>query len=195
MGADPGHGGRQHGLRVHDKASNILLQENFSDFWAPLGITPSSFISDPYVVYDPLAGRFYVTMLGGPDSSHLDMLFAVSNDSNATDGFSIKETIHYNITDNDDLDFPKIGFNFDTVMLEANDFVDCRRRRIHVFAAIDKSSFWQATSSTFSTPPRLPREFPGHGTRPDGRRHASGGRCISFRRTATRTARRRRSIP
>ena len=78
-------------FRVHDKAGNNLLQEDFSTFWAPLGITTSSFISDPYVVYDPLAGRFYVTMLGGPDSTHLDMLFAVSNDSNATDGFSLME--------------------------------------------------------------------------------------------------------
>ena len=136
-------------FRVHDKAGNSLLPENFSDFWAPLGITTNSFISDPYVVYDPLAGRFYVTMLGGPDSTHLDMLFAASNDSNATDGFSIMETIHYNITDDDSLDFPKIGFNFDTVMLEANDFVDGVSPDFTVFAAIDKSQLLQGNFVDF----------------------------------------------
>ena len=130
-------------FRVTDKAGNTLFQENFSDFWAPLGITPNSFISDPYVVYDSLAGRFYVTMLGGTDGGHLDMLFAASNDSNATDGFSLKETIHYSITDDDSLDFPKIGFNFDTVMLEANDFVDGNSPDFTVFAAIDKAQLLQ----------------------------------------------------
>ncbi len=130
-------------FRITDKAGNTLMQEDFSTFWAPLGITTSSFISDPYVVYDPLAQRFYVTMLGGPDDTHLDMLFAVSNDSNPTDGFSLMEKIHYTITDNDDLDFPKVGFNYDTVMLEANDFVDGENPEYTVFAAIDKAQLLQ----------------------------------------------------
>ena len=81
-------------FRGHDKAGNILLQEDFSQFWAPLGITSSSFISDPYVVYDDIANRFYVMMLGENSSTgFLDMLFAVSNDGTATDGFSIEERI------------------------------------------------------------------------------------------------------
>ncbi len=147
-------------FRVTDKAGNVLFQENFSDFWAPLGITTSSFISDPYVVYDPLAGRFYVTMLGGTDSTHLDMLFAVSNDSNATDGFSLMERFHYDITDDDDLDFPKVGFNYDTVMLEANDFVDGSNPEFTVFAAIDKAQLLQGNIVSYQYElPGYPQNF------------------------------------
>ncbi|HKM53703.1 MAG TPA: SdrD B-like domain-containing protein, partial [Isosphaeraceae bacterium] len=128
-------------FRIVDKSGDVLAQEDFSQFWAPLGITASSFISDPYVVYDPIAGRFYVTMLGGPNNSHLDMLFAASKDSNPTDGFSVFGKVH--IGANDNLDFPKVGFNYDTVMLEANDFVGGSNPSETVFAAIDKSQLLQ----------------------------------------------------
>jgi hypothetical protein len=129
-------------LRIVDKSGNVLEQENFSQFWAPLAVTSSNFISDPYVVYDPIAGRFYVTMLAAsPTGSYLDMLFAASNDSNPTEGFSVYGRVHIGATDT--LDFPKVGFNYDTVMLEANDFVGGTNPTKTVFAAIDKSQLLQ----------------------------------------------------
>ena len=145
-------------FRIVDKSGNMLAQEDFSQFWAPLGITTSSFISDPYVVYDPIAGRFYVTMLGGPDASHLDMLFAASKDSNPTDGFSVFGKVHVGASD--DLDFPKVGFNYDTVILEANDFAGGSNPSKTLFAAIDKSQLLQGKFVDYVyTLPGYPQNF------------------------------------
>ena len=127
-------------FRVTDKAGNMLFQENFSDFWAPLGITTSSFISDPYVVYDPLAGRFYVTMLGGTDSTTWTCCLPSRTTATPRTASRIMETDSLlRSPTTTSLDFPKIGFNFDTVMLEANDFVDGSNPEFTVFAAIDKA--------------------------------------------------------
>ena len=171
------HGRGQHRLPAStDKDGNDpLAREDFSDFWAPpRGITTSSFISDPYVVYDPL-GRpalAYVRRCHRRHGSrHLDMLFAVSGDSNATDGFWFMEGIHYTISDSDDLDFPKIGFNYVTVMLEANVFAwTSQKPEFTVFAAIDKAATpSRCRLSVCLSLPGYPQNFRADGTSPDGR--------------------------
>src|SRR5207302_2724492 len=47
-------------LRIIDKAGNNLLTEQFSTLFAPLG---TSYLSDPQIVYDDIAGRWYAAIL------------------------------------------------------------------------------------------------------------------------------------
>jgi hypothetical protein len=107
-------------IAIYDESGNPLALQQFSDFFAPLG-SSIGFYSDPYVEYDAGAGRWYVSLLDiAGDQSHSDLLFAVSNDANPLDGFSLQDRIE--IGSNDLLDFDKFGYNADAIVAEANDF-------------------------------------------------------------------------
>src|SRR5262249_48460680 len=67
---------------------------------------------------------------------HSDQLFAVSNDANPLDGFSLQERIH--IGNGDLLDFDKMGYNADAIILESNDFKSDGTVPVQ-FIAIDKA--------------------------------------------------------
>ena len=110
-------------FRVYDESGNIKLDESFSQFFFGLG--PHN-LTDPYVEYDAEAGRWYVTMLDVlTEDVESDFLFAVSNDSNPLDGFSMQERIQVGDPKDglfEDLDFDKLGYNHDAIILEATGF-------------------------------------------------------------------------
>jgi hypothetical protein len=133
-------------LRVTDKAGNILQTQAFSTLFSSLG---TSFLTDPQVVFDDTSGRFYVAILDVDFSfSFSDILLAVSNDSNPLDGFSEMHRIHVGPTDF--LDFDKVGFNHDAVVITANDFFLGSFAVGLEVVAIDKSTILDQRNSTFT---------------------------------------------
>jgi len=102
------------------------LAQNFSTFFGATAETDFQF--DPKVVYDPVAGRFYMLILDGftasnpPDRSNV--LLAVSDDSDPNGvwhKYRINTTIDYNGTPTW-LDYASLGFNKDGVMFGGNSF-------------------------------------------------------------------------
>src|SRR5262249_39577396 len=76
-------------LRVTDKAGHTQLDEPLFQFFAPLGVDSSTFIGDPYVEYDDIARRWYVSALGVDANDRFNgVLFAVSKDADPLHGFS-----------------------------------------------------------------------------------------------------------
>lgn len=98
-------------LRVFDKTIGSVLYDtplaNF--FGAGSG-------GDPYVVYDSLAKRWYVSAL---DSSNNGLFLRVSNDGNPLNGFLPT----YHLTNVGGFpDYQKLGFNHDAIFISYNDF-------------------------------------------------------------------------
>jgi hypothetical protein len=98
-------------LRVFDKTTgNLLLDQSLDQFF---GVALSG---QPYVVYDDIANRWYVSAL---DSSHTGLFLAVSNDSNALDGFSLL----FHLTNISSFpDYQKLGYNRDAIFISFNNF-------------------------------------------------------------------------
>jgi hypothetical protein len=96
-------------FRVFDTSGNILLDEPLSSlFGASTG-------GDPYVLYDDIANRWYISAF---DSSDSGLFLAVSNDSSPLDGFKT-----YDLTNVGGFpDYNKPGFNFDAIFIGFNDF-------------------------------------------------------------------------
>jgi hypothetical protein len=140
-------------IRVTDKAGNTKLDESFFQFFAPLGLDSSLFLSDPYVEYDDIAQRWYVSDTAIHLFQDSSLLFAVSNDANPLHGFS-EHRFQVGPEPGDFLDFEKIGYNADAVFLTAAD--DSSPDFAPVVITIDKASLLgpsPAFVSYVSTPP------------------------------------------
>lgn len=100
-------------IRIFDKTTGfVLLDEPLSTFFGvPAG-------SDPYVVYDDIAGRWYVIAIDGP---LVGLLLAVSKDSNPLDGFLPTYDLTSGIGGSVP-DYPKLGFNKDAIFITYNNF-------------------------------------------------------------------------
>jgi hypothetical protein len=137
-------------VRITDMSGNNLLTEEFSTFFSSL--SPSFFQTDPYIAYDDIAQRWYVIILDAPNGpppfgTFSDVLFAVSNDANPLHGFTLQERIHIGSTDF--LDFPKMGFNHDAVVITANDsFFGFFNQSLQV-VAIDKNALLSGTFTDY----------------------------------------------
>ncbi|MBV8842776.1 MAG: hypothetical protein JO307_08195 [Bryobacterales bacterium] len=96
-------------IRVFDKTTGThLLDEPLATFFG------QSSGGDPYVLYDDLARRWYVSSIDGSDSG---LLLAVSVDASPLHGF---HTFH--IENLGFPDYPKPGFNKDAIFISYNDF-------------------------------------------------------------------------
>jgi len=129
-------------LEFFDKRTGTaVFAQRLEDLFAPIG--PGSFVFDPVVTYDEMAGRFFVAALDGRiDSSFLD--FAVSDTSNPLNGFSAMHRIDLFETNALGLalsaDYPKLGFNADAYVVTVN-MVQADKKHDHVqVVTIDKSS-------------------------------------------------------
>jgi hypothetical protein len=101
--------------------------EQFSTFFASI-FKPGDTFSDPYVVFDDLAQRFYVCVLEIPSNQQQTVIdFAASTTSDPTDLTSANWTVFAPITSANQggtqlPDFPKMGFNSDAVFISTNQF-------------------------------------------------------------------------
>ena len=126
--------------RVFDKAGNVLLDEPLQTlFGAPTG-------GDPYVVYDDIANRWYVSAF---DSSDSGLFLAVSKDANPLDGFMPT----YDLTNVGGFpDYNKMGFNKDAIFISFNNFGSGGAAA--TVASINKADALSGTLTYFvSTPP------------------------------------------
>jgi hypothetical protein len=96
--------------RVFNEAGTMLLDEPLSSvFGASTG-------GDPYVIYDTIANRWYITAF---DSSDSGLFLAVSNSGDPTAGFGHV----YDLTNVGGFpDYNKPGYNFDGIFISFNDF-------------------------------------------------------------------------
>lgn len=101
-------------LRVFDKTTGtVLLDEPLATLFGGFG-----FGSDPYVLYDDNADRWYVT---GIDGTLTGLVLAVSADGNPLDGFPNVYDLSNGIGGFVP-DYPKPGFNKDAIFITYNNF-------------------------------------------------------------------------
>ncbi|MEO8268697.1 MAG: hypothetical protein ABI557_03190, partial [Aureliella sp.] len=130
-------------LRIFSKDGTVQLTQSLDDFFAPLGV-PSA--GDPLVAYDDMASRWYVVAIDG--SSPDNLLLAVSNTSDPLDGFAEMHRVAV-ASPGGFADFPKIGFNADAVVLEANEFNNFVNGDPRI-TTIDKTSLLDKNPATFT---------------------------------------------
>jgi sugar lactone lactonase YvrE len=125
-------------IRISDPQGNILLSEELATFFAPLQVGSGG---DPYIVYDDLANRWYVLAV---DGGLQGIEFAVSNDANPMHGFSLQNFFNFGGL----IDFPKMGFNADAVVITGNDFGASGLPLQGI--SIDKSALLQGTLTFYT---------------------------------------------
>ncbi|HYK63283.1 MAG TPA: hypothetical protein VEV85_27860, partial [Bryobacteraceae bacterium] len=125
-------------LRVFDKATGThLLDEPLSIlFGAPTG-------GDPYVLYDDLADRWYVSAF---DTSDTGLFLAVSSDGNPLHAF---HTFHFANLSSLESDYEKPGFNKDAIFISYNDFPSAAA----TILSIDKAAALSGTLIFFKSVP------------------------------------------
>jgi len=107
---------------VFDRTDGSLVEQKSLDrFWSDAGVDPFFYSFDPRVLYDVPSGRWFAISADAPGSSFSEILLAVSNSSDPTDGW-----IGFRIdADSDNLqwaDYPTMGIDADGVYLAANMF-------------------------------------------------------------------------
>ena len=149
-------------LVLKDKAGNPLTPvEQFSTFFNSIRRSTDGF-SDPCLIYDDQAGRYYVGIIEYPSigmTGYLD--FAVSN-SNTPTGLNIgtgagdwtvfSQISSVNENNTQFPDFPRMGWNNDAVFVSFNQFASGTTFSHDLVLAISKSSILAGGSlSTFQT--------------------------------------------
>lgn len=123
-------------VRISNMAGTPLLTQEMSSF---MGLGSHGDGGDPFVVYDDIANRWYMLQL---DGAYSGIEFAWSNDANPLDGFhSTFINLGYLI------DFPKMGFNADDVVITGNAF-NGTTYPVQIIA-IDKSALLGGSFSGF----------------------------------------------
>jgi hypothetical protein len=127
-------------VRVFDRTTgSVLLDEDLGTFFG------QGSGGDPYVLYDDIANRWYVTAFDGSDSG---LLIAVSNDGNPLDGF-----VTHDLTNVGGFpDYAKPGFNKDAVFIAYNDFGSGGGNA--AIASIDKAALLGGTLTYFVSAPK-----------------------------------------
>ncbi|MCA9259364.1 MAG: hypothetical protein KDA61_09200, partial [Planctomycetales bacterium] len=140
-------------IAIYDKQGGILqAPTQLSAFFNSSVVAGESFLFDPVVTYDELAERFVVAVLSAPtrNSAESDLLYAVSNSSDPTLGFSEQHRIDFGqVSPNLFADYPKVGYNADAHVFTLNMFGSAYS---HVdVLVIDKSTALDADSSSFAS--------------------------------------------
>ncbi len=132
-----------------------IFQQDLSVFFGPVGASTN--LTDPVVAYDELAGRFFIGVLDfGPAVTIARLLYAVSNSSDPTGGFTEMHSID---VDEAGLicaglvggDFTRTGWNADAHVFTFNMFNFAGTCYDHVaIITIDKSTVLDANNATFT---------------------------------------------
>jgi len=127
-------------FRVFDKTTGAVLLDE------PLSTLFGAFSGgDPYVLYDDIAGRWYVNAF---DSSDAGLFLAVSNDSSPLDGFKT-----YDLTNVGGFpDYAKPGYNHDAIVISYNDFGAGGGNAAII--AIDKAQLLAGNLVTYNSVPK-----------------------------------------
>jgi methionine-rich copper-binding protein CopC len=124
-------------VRITDMAGNTLVTDEWTHFF---GFSQGDG-GDMFTVFDSTAQRWYVGQL---DAGYSGYEFAWSKDANPLDGFNA-QFINLGYL----LDFPKIGFNNDAVVITGDNFGGAHDQQVTVLS-IDKSALLGGTFSLFT---------------------------------------------
>jgi len=98
---------------VFDKSGTLLKRQSDVAFWnAAKPGSGDRGLSDPRVIFDPTTHRWFISMITTPGSGPNDILLAVSNTADATDGFK-----GYDIPNNGTSGFTSFG-DYDTLGID-----------------------------------------------------------------------------
>jgi hypothetical protein len=143
-------------VNIYTKTGTLISAQSFQQFFAPVFSGSNADLFDPQVFYDDIAGRFVVGVDQQNSTSRTsNYLFAVSNTSDATQGFT--EMHEFNLKEGTRSratwgDFPHMGYNADTYTLTANQFTFRSGSFQNVqMVTIAKSSVLDANNSTFTS--------------------------------------------
>ncbi len=129
-------------IRIFNKTTgSILLDEPLATFFG------AASGGDPYVVYDDIDNRWYVSAF---DSNDTGLFLAVSNDGNPLHGF--KPTYHLTNVGGFP-DYQKTGFNKDAIFISYNDFGSGGGAA--TIASIDKAAALSGTLTYFVSHPKV----------------------------------------
>lgn len=132
-------------IRIFNKATGaVLLDEPLSTLFGSPGAG-----SDPYVLYDDIADRWYVSVI---DGTFTGLSLAVSADGNPLDGFPHIYDLTAGIGGGPD--YPKPGFNKDAIFISYNDFGPSGDAGATI-ASIDKQSALSGTLTYFVSKPEF----------------------------------------
>ena len=131
--------------RVFDKTTGaVLLDEPLSTLFGA-----SFTLGDPYVVYDDIANRWYVSAFDSCPGFICGLFLAVSNDANPLDGF-----LTYDLTAVGGFpDYPKLGYNKDAIFISFNNFGNGTAAA--TIASIDKAAIFSGTLTYYVSVPNF----------------------------------------
>jgi hypothetical protein len=144
------------GIAIYTKSGIQVSSQSFATFFSSITSDPVGDLFDPVVFYDDVAGRFVVAAADvdfGNRTSNL--LVAVSNDSDATHGFTEMHKI--NTLEGSGgaaawSDFPRAGYSADAYVFDFNMFGFNTGRYKNVQSIrIAKASVLDANNSTFTS--------------------------------------------
>jgi hypothetical protein len=165
-------------IRIFNKTmGNLLFDEPLATFFG------ASSGGDPYVIYDDIADRWYVSAFDSNDSG---LFLAVSVDGNPLDGFLPT----YHLTDVGGFpDYEKPGFNKDAIFISFNNFGPGGGAAATI-ASIDKAAALSGTLTYFVShpafqframpPAQMHRDENGDEDREKGSRHHDEGRGVEW---------------
>ncbi len=132
--------------------TSVFGPVEFEDFFTPAVVAGEQFLFDPVVAYDEQIDRFVVAVLSAQSSSSAesDLLYAVSNTSDPTQGFTEQHRINFGVVSPGLFaDYPKVGWNADTHTFSLNMF-GFSFSNVDILS-IDKSTVTDANPDTFSS--------------------------------------------
>lgn len=132
--------------------TSVFGPVEFENFFTPAIVAGEQFLFDPVVAYDEQIGRFIIAVLSAQSSSSAesDLLYAVSNTADPTQGFTEQHRINFDVVSPGLFaDYPKIGWNGSTHTFSLNMF-GASFSNVDILS-IDKSTVTDANPNTFSS--------------------------------------------
>src|SRR5438105_2973516 len=137
-------------VRIFDKATgDAVSTKSFADFFAPLG-NVLSFV-DPVAAYDEDASHFYLGITEyNPTGMESRFDFAASLTSDPTGPWEMHR-LNLNEPGAPQADFPRLGWNADTIVVTFNQFVDEQTFSHVQLLTMDKASATDGNNATFTS--------------------------------------------
>ncbi len=140
-------------ITIYNKNGTIAQgPTEFQSFFQPSILAGEQFDFDPVIAYDNLANRWVLGVLiaASSSSAESDLLYAISNTSDPTQGFSEQHRINFGgVSPGLFADYPKIGFNADAHVFSLNMFSTSAYEYVDILS-IDKSTVLDQNPATFS---------------------------------------------
>ena len=139
-------------IAMYNKDGSVARgAEEFTAFFDPNIVADDQFLFDPVVAFDEMADRWVLGVLSALTASaaETDLLYAVSDTSDPTGGWSEQHRIDFHdVSPNLFADYPKVGFNADAHVFTFNMFGGSYSN-VDILS-IDKDSVLDADPGTFT---------------------------------------------